>query len=92
MDIRITKTAHAELKKLYDKGLYMKIGLRKSGCCSYAFTIVPAPHSADDKIYEVDGLEIAMEEEASRLLKNYTIDYKRRGLKTDFQIIPESAK
>ncbi|MEG0292007.1 MAG: iron-sulfur cluster biosynthesis family protein [Anaerovoracaceae bacterium] len=88
MEIRITDPAKDELKKLIAQGKYMKVDLRKSGCCGYAFTILPTTYRSEDTLYEVDGIEIGVGKEANQYLKKFAIDYRRRGFKKGFEVQP----
>ncbi|MEG0919211.1 MAG: iron-sulfur cluster biosynthesis family protein [Anaerovoracaceae bacterium] len=88
MEITITDRAKEYLKEQIKSGGYMKVDLRKAGCCSYEFNIRATRPSSEDKVYDIDGVEIAVGLDAQKYLKKFKIDYRRKGFRKDLEILP----
>lgn len=88
MEITITDRAKEYLKLKIDEGSYMQVDLRKAGCCSYEFNIRATRPNSADKIYNIDGIEIAVGPDGEKYLKKFKIDYRRKGIRKDLEVLP----
>ncbi|MEG2323351.1 MAG: iron-sulfur cluster biosynthesis family protein [Anaerovoracaceae bacterium] len=88
MKITLTPAAKDELKKSTNQGLYMKIDIIRSGCCSYAFTCTASIGTVTDETIWIDEIPLAVSPRASEFLKKAVIDYKRKGLRKELQVQP----
>ncbi len=89
MEITLTPSAKEAILLSREKGQYLKVDLTKSGCCSYGFVFTLGIPKEEDIIVETkEGIKIPVSVQAHRFLKRILIDYKRRGLRKTFQVIP----
>lgn len=91
--ITLTSTAVTHLKKLVPAGQAtgFLLGLKKTGCSGYAYTIDPIDLLGQNVPYPVsitrqDGLMVCIRTEDWDLLNDVQIDYIRKGFQTTLQI------
>jgi len=82
--ITISDSAKEKIKEIEESGLYLKVDMGKSGCCSYSFEMYPDKLRGDDELFVVDGHELIFTKEAQLFAKKLDIDYGRKGLFNGF--------
>lgn len=91
MNIELTPAAREKILDARNDNRFYKLDLTRSGCCSYAFVFHQGRAKKTDKIVvSCDETKIVVSKEAYALLKNIIIDYKKRGFRKSFQVIPNS--
>ncbi|MGL4483876.1 MAG: HesB/IscA family protein [Anaerovoracaceae bacterium] len=88
MDITFSPEAKEKAEEIQASGKILRLKLIKSGCCSYAFVFGESEPIRGDTLIEHEGLKIALGDEAIELMQRVKIDYKRKGLRKGFLVIP----
>jgi iron-sulfur cluster assembly protein len=96
MLIQLTETAarriDSQLAKR-GKGLGLRLGIKKSGCSGYAYTMDYADEvGPDDRVFESHGAKLVIREEHLPMLEGLTVDFKKQGLNESFDFINPKAK
>jgi iron-sulfur cluster assembly protein len=88
MSIRLTTTA-AERVKTYieaDGGIGLRLGVRKTGCSGWAYTVQLARDiETNDIVFEDQGVKAIVSNESIGFLDGSEIDFVKEGLGTAFQ-------
>lgn len=96
MAIALTESAAARIKKQLEKrgkGLGLRLGIRKSGCSGYAYTLDYADDIGDDDtVFEDHGVKVIVEARYLQALDGTTLDYKREGLNEAFKFTNPNVK
>jgi iron-sulfur cluster assembly protein len=91
MLIKITDKAKQrfnEQLKQRGKGIGIIVGVKKTGCSGYAYTLEFAEKSsAENHLTIHDGLYVWVTKEAYKYLDGMTIDYVKQGLNEKFEFI-----
>ena len=75
------------------KGVGLRLGIRKSGCSGYAYTMDYADEvQASDCVFESHGAKLVVAEEHLPLLAGITVDFQKQGLNEAFRFINPNAK
>ncbi len=89
MEIKLTTASKEAILLSREQNQYLKVDLTKAGCCSYGFVFSPGSPKDDDVMVETeDHLKIPVSHEAHQFLTRIIIDYRRRGLRKAFRVIP----
>lgn len=74
--------AHLERR---DSAVGLRIGVRKTGCSGYSYTVDYAEElRAQDAVADDGGVRVIVDREYLPLLRGVTIDYVREGLNEKF--------
>ena len=69
-----------------DGGLGLRLGVKKTGCSGWAYTVQMAQGiEADDVVFEEDGVKIVVSHENLGFLDGSDIDFVSEGLGTAFR-------
>lgn len=91
MKVQLTPKAEQKLLEALKEGKYYRVILQKSGCCGYGFVFSQGRKLSDDIVVTTEhGVGVPVTLQASHMLKNVIIDYKRRGLRMGFLVIPDA--
>ena len=82
--ITISDSAKEKIKEIEESGLYLKVDMGKSGCCSYSFEMYPDKLRGDDELIEIDGVPLIITKEAEPFINKMDIDYRRNGVMKRF--------
>jgi len=89
MAISLTPSAATRVKSFLDKrgrGVGLRIGVRKSGCSGYAYTIDYADAiDADDVVFDRDGVKVIVDPESLGLIDGTEVDFVKDGLNEAFK-------
>ena len=89
MAISLTQTAASRVRSFLEKrgrGVGLRIGVRKSGCSGYAYTIDYADAiDADDVVFDRDGVKVIVDPESLGLIDGTEVDFVKDGLNEAFK-------
>jgi len=89
MAISLTNSAATRVKSFLDKrgrGVGLRIGVRKSGCSGYAYTIDYADAiAADDVVFDRDGVKVIVDPKSLSLIDGTEVDFVKDGLNEAFK-------
>ena len=96
MSIQLTESAARRIQQQIDKrgsGLGLRVGVRKSGCSGYAYTMDYADQiAADDAVFEHFGAKLVVRPEHLPMLEGMTLDFQKQGLNEAFKFINPNVK
>ena len=88
MSIQLTDNAAQRVKHFLekDKGLALRLGVRKTGCSGWAYEVnIASELGNDDEVFEDKGVKIVVDQESLPYLKGSKIDFKQSGLNRTLQ-------
>ncbi len=89
MAISLTSSAATRVKSFLEKrggGVGLRIGVRKSGCSGYAYTIDYADAIlADDVVFDRDGVKVIIDPKSLSLIDGTEVDFVKEGLNEAFK-------
>ena len=89
MSVSLTESAARQIKKQLEKrgkGLGLKLGVRKSGCSGYAYTLDYADLLAEnDAVFEGFGVKVIVPESDLEFVDGIELDYRREGINKAFK-------
>ncbi len=83
MAITLSKTATRRVQGFLDKegGIGLRLGVRKTGCSGWAYTVQLAKDVLeDDIVFDNDGLQVIVSRESLGFLDGSEIDFVSEGL------------
>lgn len=91
MSIRLTESAARRIQSQIasrGKGLGLRVGVKKSGCSGYAYTMDYADEVAGgEQVYEQHGARLVVKAEHLALLEGLTLDFQKQGLNESFKFL-----
>jgi len=89
MAVSLTESAARQIKKQLEKrgkGIGLKLGVRKSGCSGYAYTLDYSDVVAvDDAVFEDFGVKVIVQQNDLPIIDGIQLDYRREGINEAFQ-------
>ena len=89
MAISLTPSAATRVRSYLEKrgrGVGLRIGVRKSGCSGYAYTIDYADAiEADDVVFDRDGVKVIVDAQSLGLIDGTEVDFVKDGLNEAFR-------
>ena len=88
MAIQLTQAATERVRKYIDAegGLGLRLGVRKTGCSGWAYTVQLAEQiEADDVVFEQGDVKVVVDADALTFLDGSTIDFVAEGLGSSFR-------
>jgi len=86
--LTLTAAAAARIKSQLDKrghGIGLRLGVRKSGCSGYAYTMDFADEiTATDNVFSGHGAQVVVDDRHLPVLQGTTVDFRRAGLNEVF--------
>ncbi|WP_028007974.1 HesB/IscA family protein [Solimonas flava] len=96
MSIQLTESAARRIQQQIDKrggGLGLRVGVRKSGCSGYAYTMDYADEiGADDLVFEQHGSKLVVKPDHLPMLEGMTLDFQKQGLNESFKFLNPNVK
>lgn len=75
------------------KGLGLRVGVKKSGCSGYAYTMDYADEiGPGDEVFESHGAKLIVKSEHLPMLQGLTLDFQKQGLNESFKFINPNVK
>ncbi len=89
MAVSLTENAAKQIKKQLEKrgkGVGLKLGVRKSGCSGYAYTLDYSDAvESGDEVFEGFGVKVIVQKNDLPLIDGIQLDYRREGINEAFQ-------
>jgi iron-sulfur cluster assembly protein len=88
MAISLTPPAAERVRSFIDRdgGIGLRLGVTKTGCSGWAYTVEIAEDiQTDDIVFEQDDLKIVVNHDSLSFLDGSTIDFAAEGLGSAFQ-------
>ena len=89
MAVSLTESAARQIKKQLEKrgkGVGLKLGVKKSGCSGYSYTLDYSDDlKNDDEVFEDFGVKVIVEKNDLAFLDGIQLDYRREGINEAFQ-------
>ena len=96
MNISLTQSAAARIGAQLQKrgkGFGLRVGVKKSGCSGYAYTMDYADEiAADDRVIESYGAKLVIKTEHLPMLDGLTLDFQKQGLNEAFKFLNPNVK
>lgn len=89
MAVSLTESAARQIKKQLEKrgkGVGLKLGVRKSGCSGYAYTLDYSDAvESNDAVFEDFGVKVIVQQNDLPFIDGIQLDYRREGINEAFQ-------
>lgn len=96
MNLQLSASAAARINAQLarrGKGLGLRVGVKKSGCSGWAYTMDYADAvSADDQVFESNGARLIVKTEHLPMLAGLTLDWQKQGLNESFKFLNPNVK
>jgi iron-sulfur cluster assembly protein len=96
MSIQLTPSAAQRIGRQIEqrgKGLGLRVGVRKSGCSGFAYTLDYADEvKPGEQVFEQHGARVVIDPEHLPMLDGLTLDWQRQGLNESFQFVNPNVK
>lgn len=96
MSIQLTESAARRINTQLDKrgkGMGLRVGVKKSGCSGWAYTMGYADAAtADDEVYEQFGAKVVVNREHLQALDGLTLDWQKQGINESFKFLNPNVK
>lgn len=83
-DLLLTQAAAKRIRQQLEKrghGVGLRVGVRKSGCSGYMYTMDFADEiGEDDQVFEGHGAKVVVAEKFMPVLSGTTVDFRSEGL------------
>jgi len=97
MAVNLSESAVKQVKQLIAsqslEGTYLRMGVKGGGCSGLSYNLEfdteIGPH---DKVFEVDGVKVAVDAKSYLYLNGTTLDYVTQGLTGGFTFVNPQAK
>jgi iron-sulfur cluster assembly protein len=88
MSIKLTQSATQRVKTFLkrDGGLGLRLGVRKTGCSGWAYTVEIAEAIGEsDIVFENDGVKVVVSTDSLGFIDGSEIDFVAQGLNREFR-------
>lgn len=96
MSLQLSASAAARIQAQIakrGKGLGLRVGVKKSGCSGYAYTMDYADEiRPDDQVFESHGAKLVVKSDHLPFLLGLTLDWQKQGLNESFKFLNPNAK
>jgi len=95
MLINLTDSAKTRFKEQLEqrgKGIGIILGVKKTGCSGYAYTLEFADNSITGFRKHFDGFTVFVKEGAEEYMDGLTVDYIKQGMNEKFEFINPKEK
>lgn len=88
MAVHLTEAAADRVRefiKAHGEGVGMRLGVKRTGCSGWAYTVDLAKEVGDeDTVFEEHGVKVVVDPKALEMVDGTTIDFVTRGLNREF--------
>ncbi|HEY0974555.1 MAG TPA: iron-sulfur cluster assembly accessory protein [Solimonas sp.] len=96
MSIQLTEPAARRIQQQLRQrgaGVGLRVGVKKSGCSGYAYTLDYAETSGpEDAVFEQHGATVVVKRDDLPLLDGMVLDFQKQGLNEAFKFLNPQAK
>ena len=89
MSVSLTESAARQIKKQLEKrgkGIGLKLGVKKSGCSGYAYTLGYSDAvESDDAVFEEFGVKVIVQKDDLPFIDGIELDYRKEGINESFR-------
>ena len=89
MAVSLTQSAAERVRSFLQQrgsGVGLRLGIKKTGCSGYAYTVDYADSvAADDAVFEQQGVKVVVDRQSLKLIDGTEIDFVRHGLSEAFR-------
>ncbi len=89
MSVSVTESAARQIARQLQKrgkGLGLKLGVKKSGCSGYAYTLAYADDLEENEaVFEQHGVKVVVNEKDLPYLEGIELDYRKEGINEAFR-------
>jgi iron-sulfur cluster assembly protein len=89
MSISLTPAAADRVRSFLSRrghGLGLRLGVKKTGCSGFAYTVNYADEiGADDQVFEDQGVKVIVDRESLSYIKGTQVDFVKEGLNEAFK-------
>ena len=89
MSVSLTESAAKQIKKQLEKrgqGIGLKLGVKKSGCSGYAYTLDYSDGiENDDEVFEEFGVKVIVQKNDLPFIDGMQLDFRREGINEAFR-------
>ncbi len=89
MSISLTPSALERVQSYLakrDRGLGLRVGVRKTGCSGYAYVIDYADSiDSDDVVFDEQGVKVIVNNESLKLIDGTEVDFVKQGINEAFK-------
>lgn len=95
-DVQLTEAAARRIRTQLEsrgRGVGLRVGVKRSGCSGYAYTLDYADAIADgDLVFEQHQAKVVVAREHLQQLTGITVDFQRDGLNESFKFLNPNVK
>jgi Fe-S cluster assembly iron-binding protein IscA len=88
MDFNLTAIAKEKLMEYKEKNMPIKLKITGYSWCGATLGIVSEKQDENEKIYNVEGMDLIVSEDLDGAIKGAKIDYSNSFFKKGFEVIP----
>lgn len=96
MNIQLTESAAKRIAfqiQKRGKGLGLRVGVKKSGCSGWAYTMDYADElGGEDQVFENHGAKVVVKADHLPMLDGLTLDFQKQGLNESFKFLNPNVK
>jgi iron-sulfur cluster assembly protein len=89
MAVSLTQSAAERVRSFLQQrgsGVGLRLGIKKTGCSGYAYTVDYADSvAADDAVFEQQGVKVVVDRQSLELIDGTEIDFVKQGLNEAFK-------
>ena len=88
MSITLTSTATERIKSFLqrDGGIGLRLGVRKTGCSGWAYTVdIAESIKDDDAVFDTNGVKVVVSHESLGYIDGSEVDFVSEGLNREFR-------
>lgn len=96
MSLQLTESAARRINNQIatrGKGLGLRVGVKKSGCSGWAYTMDYADEIGnEDQVFEAHGAKLVIKPEFLPMLDGLVLDWQKQGLNESFKFLNPNVK
>jgi iron-sulfur cluster assembly protein len=89
MAVSLTQNAAQQIKKQLEKrgkGVGLKLGVKKSGCSGYSYTLDYSDGiNSDEEVFEEFEVKVIVQKNDLQFVDGIQLDYRKEGINTAFK-------